>query len=215
MIGILLLGFLVELLYYSWILMRKVASLDTRWQFCVAALPICLILLVPIQFFSGYSLASVWGQLIIVAVACFANVLLMFLLWHKSRTTFIEGLAVSVSFWIGSYFGCFAVLLTAVGNASTVPAAEGRISPIASYRVVQDLGIWGGVPQSYTYEIYRNPRWLPFVWKEVMHERVPCGQGFDAGGLLIGAGANDHLVVISCRKPEPAFISKQIPIETE
>jgi hypothetical protein len=103
MIGPLLLGFLVILVCSSWLLMRKIALLRARWQFCVAAPSVCLILLVPVQFISGYSLASVWGLL--VAVACFANVLLMFLLWHKSRDAFVVGLMISLSFWAGSFIG--------------------------------------------------------------------------------------------------------------
>jgi hypothetical protein len=212
MIGLLLLGFLIVLVCSSWLLMRKIASLRARWQFCVAAPSVCLILLVPVQFISGYSLASVWGPLIVIAVACFANVLLMFLLWHRSRDAFVVGLMISLSFWAGSFIGCLVLLAGLVGNSSTILAAEGRISPIASYRVVQYPGIWGGATQTYTYEIYENPRWLPLVWKKVIHDTVPCGKGFDAGGFLIGAGANDHMVVISCKGPEPGFSSNQIPI---
>ncbi len=211
MIGLLLLGFLIVLLCSSWILMRKLVSLHTRWQLCVAVPSVCLILLVPVQSISGYSLASVWGPPIIVAIACFANVLLMFLLWHRNRDTFFAGLMVSLSFWIGSFASWLMVLATIL-DASKVPTAEGRISPVASYRIVQYPGIWGGAPTPYMYEIYKNPRELPFVWKEVVHDTIPCGHGADAADVLIGADANVHMVVVSCKKPEPGFISKQIPI---
>ena len=211
MIDLLLLGFLIVLLCSSWILTRKLASLHTRWQFCVAVLSVCLILLVPVQSVTGYSLASVWGPLINVAIACFANVPLMFLLWHRNRYIFFAGLMVLLSFWIGSSIGWLVVPETIL-NASTVPTSEGRISPIASYRIVHNPGFWGGATTPYTYEIYKNPRGLPFVWKEAVHDTIPCGHEFEAVDVLIRAGANDHIVVVSCRKPEPSFSSKQIPI---
>jgi len=83
MIGLLLLGFLFVLLCSSWIAMRKVASLDARWQAFVATPLVCVILLVPIQAFTAYTLASTTGLQVVVADACAACFPLMFLLWQK------------------------------------------------------------------------------------------------------------------------------------
>jgi hypothetical protein len=211
MIGLLLLGFLGVLLCSSWILMRKVAQLSTQCQIIVAAPLFCIILLAPVQLGSGYSLASAWGPLVSAIVTCTACLLLLFLLWRKSRIAVCMILAVPILFSNVSLALAIELLMMA-NDASRVSTAEGRISPIASYRIVRDPGIWGGADEPYKYEIFENPRRLPFIWKEVVHDRVPCGKGLDGGGSLIGAGENDHVVVVSCRKPEPGFIPIQIPI---
>ena len=213
MIGLLFLGFLTILICSSWLLIRKIASLDTRWQIRIAALPVCLLLLVPVQIFSGYSLASPWGPLVIDIAACGAYVILMFLIWHKSRIASVVGLAVPFVFLVPNFLGWLIVLAMTLTNASTVPNAEGRISPVASYRIVQYPGIWGGATTPYALEIYKNPRGLPFVWKELSRDTIPCGHGSDANGVLISAGANDYTVVVSCRMPEPGFIANQISID--
>jgi len=213
MIGLLLLGFLFVLTCSSWILMRKVALIDTRWQVLVATPLVCVVLLVPIQGFSAYSLASTTGLQIVVAAACAAFTALTFLLWQKRRTSSFMILLVPVLFVIPNFVVGLVVLATPLSNVSTAPIAEGRITPIASYRVVQYSPLLGFGTPTYTYEIYKNPGGLPFVWKEIANGTDPCGKGLDAKGLLIEVGPNDNVVVVSCRKPEPGFISKQIPID--
>lgn len=121
-------------------------------------------------------------------------------------------LLVPVSFVIPNFVVGLMVLSTTLSNASTAAAAEGRISPIASYRIVQYQRFLNYGTPTYTYEIYENPSRLPFVWKEVAHGTDPCGKGLGAKGLQIGTGPNDHVVVVSCRNPEPGFSSNQIPI---
>lgn len=212
MIGLLLLGFLGVLLSSTWLLMRKVATLNARWQYCIATPLVGLILLALIQLFSRYSLASAWGPLVIPAAACFAVVTLMFMLWQTNRKAFYVSLVVTFSFVAGGCLSWFVILVTFLGDASAIQAAEGRISQIASYRIVQNLSIWGGAPPTYSYEIYENPRSLPFVWRKVADGDVPCGNGLDADSVLIEPGTDDHMVLVSCRKPEPGFSPIHIPI---
>jgi hypothetical protein len=151
-------------------------------------------------------------MLVIVVAACFANVLLMFMLWHKNHNGFFVGLAFSLAFWAGNSLTLLIVMPTILINAQVAPAAERRISPIASYRIVQYPGFFGGATQPYRYEIYENPRRLPFAWKKVADGTVPCGNGFDANNVLIGTAANDHSVVVSCKRPDSGFSTIQIPI---
>lgn len=212
MISLLLLGFLIVLLVSAWISMRKVASLHIRWQVLTAIPLVCLVSLVPIQAFSGYSPASATVLQVVVAAACVAWFPLIFLLWQMRRTKFFVGLLVPVLFLIPNFVVALAALSTTLINMATLPAAEGRISPIASYRVVQYPLLLGFATPPYTYEIYENPSRLPFIWKKVAEGTVPCGKGFDAKGVLIAADANDHMVVLSCSKPEPGFSPIQIPI---
>lgn len=218
MIGILLLGLLIVALYASWILMRWVASIAIRRQQCVAAVLVCIVLLVPIQLYTGYSLALSWGPLIIFALAGLAYVLLMFLLWHKDRALSLVGLALLGACVVVSFFGWSVVLAMVIGKASEPPIEEGRISPIASYRIVKDPGIWGGSTATYNYEIHKNPRWLPSVWKKVDENKVPCGTVtrpylVKIKGFQIKAGANDHTIVLSCTEPESEARSWQVPID--
>jgi hypothetical protein len=212
MIGLLLLGFLIVFICSSWIAMRKVATLDLRWQALITAPLICVVLLVPIQVFAGYSLASPTLLQTAVFAACAACFPLMFLLWQSRRRAYFPGVLVPALFLIPNLIVGLAVLSTPLSNASTVPAVEGQISPSASFRVALYMRFLDFGTPTYTYEIYRNPRGLPFVWKEVANGADPCGKGLDAKGLLIEPGPNDNVLVLSCRKPEPRFSSIQIPI---
>jgi len=215
MIGILLLGFLISAIFAGWLLIRWVASLATRRQQYIAAVLVGIILLPLTQFCSGYSLASPWGTLILLAVASAGYFLLTFLLWHKDRTLFTVALLLPAAIVALNFVGWMVVLGMEVGNASAPPTEQGRISPISTYRIVQYPGIWGGSTPPYTYEIYKNPRWLPFIWKQVDRNSVPCGpgDGHFVKGFLIKAGANDRSVVISCTEPKTDAKSWQVPID--
>ncbi len=213
MIGLLVLAFFIILVCSSWLLIQKIASLNARWQYCIAVPLIGFVILVPLQLYSGYSLASAWGPAVIPIAACFATVALMVMVWHKNRKAFYVSLAVLLSFAVGSCLSWSLLLLDFLFHASAAHAPEERISPIASYQIVQDLGIWGGAPPTYSYEIYENPRGLPFVQKKVAVGPVPCGNSSDADSLLIEPEANDQIVLVSCRKPKPGFSPIQIPLD--
>ena len=212
MIGILFLGIITCLLWFAWFLMRKLASHGTRWQLSIASVLVGLILIEAIQHYSGYTLASVWGPFIICSSACVSYILLMFLLWHSNRTASILGLALPTVFVAKDFVGWVVVAAMFLTNMSTEPIKEGRVLPRASYRVVRYPGIWGGATSPYTYEVYKNPRILPFVWKEVAHDNIPCGNGEDIRDLIISADPDGKTVDFSCTRKESGQIPIKIPI---
>jgi hypothetical protein len=200
--GIVLLAILVSLLFAAWYLMRKIASLGTRWRRVVAAILACPLGVAAIQLASGYRLAPPHGPLTVLVSACVSYVLLIFLFGSTNRNVMIAGLGVPLFLAGMSLVEFVVVLAMLLNNMFTKPIRQARISPTVSYRIMRYPSVWGGATLPYTYEIYKNPSWLPSVWKKVIQATVPCGDGNDIRNLKITPSRDGRDAEVSCPQPK-------------
>lgn len=188
--------------------------MESRWKLGIVVVLICLLLLEVIQHFFGYTLATVWGPLIVFTLACAAYVLLAILLWRKSRILSSIALILPIIPMLPFILHPIQSVVVAgmvVTNLVTDPVRQERISPTLSFRVFRYPGIWETAKPTYTYEVYGNPTELPFVWKQLKTDSDPCGQGMDADALTIVPGITEYAFTVSCESRH-RFDSSEGPV---
>jgi hypothetical protein len=186
-----------------------------------------ILLMVPeiLQHLTGYTLAVPFGAELIftiaLAAALTAYVLMMLFVWRRSRLAGGVGfalLAIPVVYFGWHLLDFFMLGLLYLPRDAIDPAVSGRLSPDATFRVFYDPGFGdaGVPPPPYTLEIYRNPRWLPFLRKEVRKEPLRCGENganADPKSLWIHAGSNDRVIIVECRNATAGTAPKQIVLQ--
>jgi len=187
MAALILLVVVAAFLWASWVLMRNVAKLPTRWQWSIAAALVFLILLEVMQLFSGYALAIPGAPFFTVVFAVIAYVLAMFFLWQKLPLAGIIGLALPLVF---IRRGLLVVLLLIVATGGFLPSGWGRISPTLSYQIVESRGMIGR-GTVLQYRLYRNPRWFPLIQKRVRVGLMLCPDA------TFEPGTNEHTVRVT------------------
>jgi hypothetical protein len=131
------------------------------------------------------------------------------MVWHLNRVVAGVGIAAPLIILIASPIGWFVVASVLFGNESTSWVLSGRFSPTISYHVDENLPFWGGAASTYTYKIYRNPRMLPFLEKEVKEGSAPCS---NASSISIQLGRNEHSVVMRCDQNGGKPLEQEFPL---
>jgi hypothetical protein len=165
-------------LWAGWILMRRVARMPARRVWGVVGILLLLILLELAQRVTGCVLAIPGSSSYTPASAGIAGILLLFLLWHKSRIAGSIAFAIlfAVPFILLLHFGRGLVVLLIVWlgtGGGWLPPASGRVTPAISYEVENETGLIGD--SRFNVDVfYRNPGWFPLIHKEFASEREQC-----------------------------------------
>jgi hypothetical protein len=178
-LGVLILVSLGALLGASF-LMRWVARQSAKVRRRAALFLFLLILLGPIEFLTGYTLASPYAGVIIPLVSLAAYVPGLLLVWHWqdsrwnwNRPAAALGLGAPVLYLVFNLRDLAIVFAVFLGTNGIHPVAEGRLSSNLSYRVVVDHSLYGGAAY-YAYHVYRNPVWFPLVEKRIARGPLEC-----------------------------------------
>jgi hypothetical protein len=187
---------LIVFAWAAWLLLRDATPLRAG----VTVLLLIAALLAPTQFVTGYTLASVLAPFIIGGLSCVAYFAITIAVWRRSRIVAALGVVIPAIGLVITGRGLLVAVALASGTSSIFPAAEGRISPTASYRIFLRHSLWGATPY-YGFTIEKNPRWFPLIEKEAAIGALPCGSG--PHDVTIGPGRDEHVVQITCRNPGP------------
>jgi hypothetical protein len=178
-LGVLILVLIAALLGASF-LIRWVARQSAKVRRRAALLLFLLILLGPIEFLTGYTLASPYAEVIIPLVSLVAYLLGVLLVWHWkdskwnwNRPAAALGLGAPMLYLIFNLRDLAIVFAVFLGTNGIHPVAEGRLSSHLSYRVVVDHSLYGGAAY-YVYHVYRNPVWFPLVEKRIARGPLDC-----------------------------------------
>jgi hypothetical protein len=166
MAAVILLLVVAAFLWAGWVLMRNVAKLPERWQWCSAAILVFLIVLETIQWFTGYALAVPMAPLLTVLFGIIAYVLLTFFVWHKRPMAGVIGFSFPLFFIFRPGRGFFILLIVILSVGGFVPEHWGWISPTISYDEVESRGLIGSGTLMH-YKIYRSPGWFPLIASEL------------------------------------------------
>jgi hypothetical protein len=197
-------GVLAVVLWAAWLLL----SGSSPWRARLAAICLLVFVLAAIQIRTGYSLSSVLARPVIYGLACLAYPVMMIAVWRSSRLASALGVAVWL---IGLVIVGPAILsVLSLGTSRFFPAAEGRITPTASYRIFLRHSLWGATPY-YGYVIYTNPRWFPVIEKEVARGASPCMTDTQPSDTVVSRKRDDDVIQITCRGA-PAEVQ---PVEVE
>jgi hypothetical protein len=155
-----------------------------------------------LEYVTGYYLAIPHPGIATCVAAIGAYYLAMFLLlfgkrmaWRLNRIVAIVGICTPI---LAAIFlpGIFLVALFAVASDTNKPVFHGRVSPTVSYKIWEDEGFNGGT--HYSYAIYRNPHWFPFLQKEVAKgPTLTCYPPSQEVG--VHPGRNTNTVSLWCR----------------
>ncbi len=195
--GLWVLAILADFVWAAWLLLRHSRGWNAGWR----ALLLLAVLLAPLQFASDYSLATPFGPFAIYGVACLAYIVMMMVVWRRSRVAAGLGLALPGAPLLVGAHGILLAVAVGLGARGIRPVAEGRISPTVSYRIVLSHGLFGATPY-YEYKIYRNPRWFPLIQKKVTNSALPCGWQSEPKDDVIGPGRDETQVEIRCTDPQ-------------
>lgn len=202
------------------------SSSDARFQ-RAAIRPIVIgavliLLMVPEigQHLTGYTLAVPFGAMLVFAVALAAAltayILMILFVWRRSRLAGGVGfglLAIPVGYLLWHLMDFFMLGVLLFTRETTTPAASGRLTPTATYRVVQ-YGLSESPP--YTLEVYRNPRRFPFLRKRIYIESLSCGEkvlNADPKSLWIHASSDERMMIVECRNPAAGAAPEQIVLQ--
>jgi hypothetical protein len=186
----------------------KLATLSLSGRIMMLAALLCLGAVAPFETWSRWTIAVPF------APALFALSMLAYFLAIVAAWTLVEswparwlGRACSVVLALPLLSIAFSVATNPMGVLLLILVApalgqqtesSGRISPTLVYTVGTSHGLVGNTPFE-TYEIYRNPRWLPWIHKRVSNGPANC----DSAHLTIGPGSNDDTVRMTCRLDKP------------
>ncbi len=179
--------------------MRPAASSSRLRRFLQWALPSALIIPEVLQHCTGYSIAVRFGPEVVLLTALAGYVLLMLPLWRISRWWGGLGFAllgIPAGYILWHFMGYFFLGLIYFNNETEVPAVSARVSAVATYRIVEEIGPIGR-SSSFLY-VYRNPRWLPFVRREIRREPLPCGDSARPSDIWVHSGSNEFTVLVGC-----------------
>jgi hypothetical protein len=204
MVTLILCVVLAAFLWASWILMRSVATMSTRWQAGSAALLLFLISLEVLQWRTGYAWAIPLAPILTMIFGLMAYVLGMFLLWHKNRAVAVIGIAVPLFFLLNLGRGLIVILLVLVGTGGFIPDKLGRISPTLSYQTAQAHAVIGGT-RFEQYGIYRNPQRFPLMQKRIRTGILPCP------AATFGPGRDEQTIRITCPTENVLTVDIRLP----
>jgi hypothetical protein len=178
-LGVLILVSLGALLAASF-LMSRVARQSAKVRQLTALLLFLLILPAPVEFLTGYTLATPYAGVVTPLVSMVAYVLELLLLWHWknskwnwNRLAAALGLGAPMFYLTVNFTGLALVFSVFLGANGFRPVAAGRLSSNLSYRVVTDHNLYGNTAY-YAYQVYRNPAWFPLVEKRVARGPLEC-----------------------------------------
>lgn len=196
------------------LLLRDLTRLRGRIRRMASALCLALAVLIAAQLVSHYYFAFAEGETAANLGALLTYLLLMGLVlsggptaWRLNRIVGLIGIGIPALLFLLSpellFFGSIGIF-----GFPSKPAFAGRISQNTSYLITTDHTLYGNTPY-YRYKIFRNPRWLPEMRKQIATGPI-YGCGMPALAVGVSPGPNETKWQIWCRQTEATFLTAEI-----
>jgi hypothetical protein len=194
------------------LLLRDLTRLRGWIRRMAIALCLALAVLIAAQLATHYYFAFAEGETAANLGVLLTYFLLMALVlsggptaWRLNRIVGLIGIGIPALLFLLSpellFFG-------SIGIFGFPSAFAGRISQNTSYLIAIDHTLYGNTPY-YRYKIFRNPRWLPELRKQVATGPI-YGCGMPALAVGVSPGPDETKWEIWCRQTEATFLTAEI-----